>query len=91
MAPRGYKVERFDETPNPNALKCVLDREIQPNPRSYRRREDLTSEDPLATSLFAIPGVTGLLIGSGWITVNKDPAAAWPSIKPAIEKALRNV
>lgn len=82
-----YRIVRYDDTPNPNALKCILDRTVAPGPRSYRSA-DQAAADPVAAALFAIPGVTGLLFSEGWLTVSKAPETPWKSIKPGVERAL---
>ena len=94
-----YAITECVTTPNPNALKFVLDAvPAGAIPRSYTSRpadgsvERATNgQDPLADSLFAIPGVTTLLIHDGWITVCKSPDAAWKTIKPAVKRALAGV
>lgn len=77
----------FQETPNPNALKCVVGRVISERPRSYFRA-DQAAGDPLGEALFAIPGVTNLLIQDTWLTVSKSPGAAWGPIRAAVERTL---
>lgn len=82
-------VVRFDTTPNPNALKCVLDASVTEAPRSYFRAEQATEAgDTLAASLFAIPGVTNVLIHSDWITVCKASEASWAEIKRGIREVV---
>lgn len=81
------RVLDFEETPNPNALKCVLDAPIAQTPRSYRTSES-ASEDPLAAALFAIKGVQGVFICNDFVTVNKAPDADWRSIRKAAKKAI---
>lgn len=83
-----YKVVRFQPTPNPNALKCILDRALPEPIRSYRAPAEACA-DPLARELFAIPGVTGLLISGEWVTVNKDGAAEWSGIRSGVEAVLQ--
>lgn len=83
-----YAVKKFQETPNPNAVKCVLDRPVGGGIRSYFRAEDAAA-DPLAWGLFAIDGVTNVLINSGWITVNKQADADWGAVRAGIERVLR--
>ncbi len=91
-----YHVLRFDPTPNPNALKCVLDRAIvapDEAPRSYRSSPD-ASEDPVAAALFAIApagSVTSVLINADWITINKTSEADWKPIKDAVRDVLAKV
>jgi hypothetical protein len=81
------KVLRYEPTPNPNAIKCVLSAKVADASRSFRTAESAAG-NPLATALFALDGVAGVLMLNDWITVNKRPDAAWPPIKKALEKAL---
>ncbi len=85
-----YTVTRFQSTPNPNAVKCVLDRTTGEAVRSYFNA-GAAQDDPVASALFAIDGVTNVLINDDWITVSKRPDAKWPAIKSAVERALRGV
>lgn len=82
-----YTVTKFQETPNPNAIKCVLDRRISDRPRSFFNAEQ-ASGDPVAAALFGIAGVTNVLINTDWVTVNKSPEADWRGIKAAVERVL---
>jgi hypothetical protein len=96
----GYKVVEFRQTPNPDALKCMIEPQVRPlvdeaggpdgakRPRAYRSGEEAQG-DPLAMVLFAVEGVSSVLIHEQWISVNKDKAVPWASLKPLIEKALR--
>lgn len=83
----GYRVVRFEATPNPNAVKAVLDRSPGASPRAYRSAE-AAREDPLGSTLMALPGVTNILIHDGWISVGKSEDTAWRDLKRAIQKAL---
>lgn len=83
-----FKVLAFEATPNPNALKVVLDRSPGDAPRSYREA-DAAKGDALAEALFAIPGVSNVLIHDGWLTVGKTPEAQWKALRPRIERVLR--
>lgn len=81
------KVVRFEATPNPNALKCLLDGPASEGPRSYFNAA-AAQDDPLAKALFGVPGVTNILILGGFITVSKSPDAAWSALKPAVRKVI---
>ncbi len=85
-----FKVTEVQPTPNPNAVKFVLDRVIGDRPMSFL---DAASgkEHPIASKLFAIPGVTGLLMLGDFITVNKQPAARWAEITKQVEQALASL
>lgn len=82
-----YSITRFEPTPNPNAVKCILDRPLPDPPRSFRAA-DQVGDDPLGRALFAIPGVAGLLLSGGWLTVNKRPEADWARIKTGVQQVL---
>lgn len=81
-------VRSYQDTPNPNALKCLLSAKVGDRPRSYFSPADAQS-DPLAVQLFAIPGITNLLIHPDWITLGKSPDATWKAIKTEFERVLR--
>ncbi|MBI1190062.1 MAG: hypothetical protein GC200_05200 [Tepidisphaera sp.] len=88
-----YAITEFIDTPNPNALKCVLDRSPAPEGgmRSYARARPETSppaSDPLGAAIMAIPAIDSVLIHDGWITIVKRPDAAWASVKKAVAAAL---
>jgi hypothetical protein len=83
-----YIVREFQATPNPNAVKCLLDHPVVGGQRSYFDAAS-ASGDPLATLLFAVEGVTNLLIHGDWITVSKKPEADWRRIKGEVKRVLR--
>jgi hypothetical protein len=83
-------ITTFQPTPNPNALKCTLAHRLPDPPRSFRSPAEAGS-DPLAGAIFAVPGVTGLLINGEWMTINKDPKADWPSVKKGVQAALGKI
>jgi len=76
-------------TPNPNAAKFVLDREVPgEGSRSYFDAKS-ASGDPLAERLFAIDGVRALLLVENFITVTKTDEIEWPDLVEHIETAIR--
>ena len=83
-----WTVVAFETTPNPNAIKCVLDRPIAALPRAYRGAGE-AADDEIARSLFAIEGVTNLLMLHDFVTIGKAPDAQWPAIKRAVKRAMR--
>lgn len=78
---------RFEETPNPNAVKAILDRSPGAAPRAYRSA-DAAKDDPLGSALMAGAGVTNVLIHDGWVSVGKSPGAAWKDVKKFIKQVL---
>lgn len=83
-----HRILEFQPTPNPNALKCILDVPLPEPIRSFRRKDEAAA-DPLGAQLMAIPGVTTVLLSGGWMTVNKAPDAAWPAVKRAVQDVLK--
>lgn len=72
-----------EATPNPATLKFLPGRDVLVGePRDFR---DATAAaaSPLAAALFEVPGVTGVFLGSDFISVTKD-TTEWSHIKPAI-------
>jgi hypothetical protein len=82
-----FRVSEVQPTPNPNAAKFILDREIVSAPTSFFNAES-AKDHPLAKRLFAIPGVSSLLFLNDFVTINKRPDVAWDDITPSVEKVL---
>lgn len=87
--PSSVKLKSYQDTPNPNAIKCLLSGRITDTSKSYFSPADAAA-DPLASRLFAIPGVTNLLIHPDWITLGKRPETPWKEIKAAFERVLHD-
>lgn len=82
-----FDVTEIQSTPNPNAVKFVLDRPISDGPVSFLEAAQ-ARDHPIAQRLFAIPGVSSLLMLGDFVTVNKVAGASWPPIKRAVQKVL---
>ena len=81
------KVTRNDPTPNPDAIKFVLDGQIvAAGSRSFRDR--VLCEDPVAKRLFEIEEVVSIFFVSNVVTVTKDPFADWGILIPRINQVL---
>jgi len=81
------RVIEMQPTPNPNATKFVLDRPISDVSTSFLSG-DQAQDHPIARRLFAIPGVSSLLLLGDFVTVNKDASASWASIKREVRQVL---
>lgn len=84
------KIIRFEATPNPNAIKCILDRPVSDRPRSFLNAE-AAADDPVASPLFALGGIRNILINGDWISVNKLDETEWAALKPALKRAVREL
>ncbi len=83
------RVTAFEPTPNPDAVKCVLDRRISDDRRSFGSGAgDPGDDEPLAASLLAIEGVVGVMLLHDWLTIRKSPDASWKRIRPLVRRAL---
>ena len=85
-----FTVVEVQPTPNPNALKFLLDRPISEQPTSFFN-SGAAAGHPIATRLFEIPGVSSLLLLGDFVTVNKSADASWPQIKERVRQVLSAV
>jgi hypothetical protein len=83
------KVLRTEATPNPNAMKFVLDRAVWTKPASFFNAES-ARDYSLAGQLFAVPGVVGVLMLNDFVTVNREPSAPWKAITAAVKRILQS-
>ena len=82
-----FRVTEVQQTPNPNALKFLLDRPITEQPMSFFNA-GAAEGHLLAQKFFAIAGVSRLLLLGDFVTVNKDPSAKWATITPKVKALL---
>jgi Fe-S cluster biogenesis protein NfuA len=76
-----------ETTPNPQTLKFLPGRSVlDGEPRDFRREAD-AAESPLATRLFAVPGVAGVFLGADFVSVTKTDGE-WQHLKPAVLGAI---
>jgi hypothetical protein len=82
-----WTVKQVEPTPNPNAVKFVLDRSIAEHRLSFQD-PSAAADHPLATRLFDINGVSSLMLLGDFITVCKSPAARWSDITKNVKRVL---
>ena len=73
-----------EQTPNPATLKFLPGRSVMTRGTADFATADSASASPLAERLFQVEGVSGVFLGSDFITVTKAEAKSWPVLKPAI-------
>jgi Fe-S cluster biogenesis protein NfuA len=78
-----------ETTPNPATLKFLPGRVMaESGPREFRSAEEAKAS-PLARRLFEIEGVTGVFIGSDFLTVSKTVGGLdWPQMKAPVLAAI---
>jgi hypothetical protein len=82
-----FAVKEAQSTPNPNAVKFVLDRPICDRPTSFVNAAS-AQDHPVASRLFAIQGVSSVLMLGDFVTVNKSPDAVWSEIASKVKQVL---
>jgi Fe-S cluster biogenesis protein NfuA len=75
-------------TPNPATLKFLPGRDVMGGGTADFASADTATRSPLASTLFALPGVARVFLGSDFITVTKTDAVAWQSLKPQVLGAI---
>jgi Fe-S cluster biogenesis protein NfuA len=77
-----------EATPNPATLKFLPGRAVMATGTANFPDADTAGRSPLAQRLFAVPGVTGVFLGSDFVTVSKDEATDWYALKPTLLGAI---
>ena len=82
-----FRIVEVQPTPNPNAVKFILDKPVAGHPTSFFSSQQAQNH-PLAASLFKIEGVSSLFLLGDFITVNKRPDAAWTRVRQCVSDVL---
>ncbi len=79
-------VQDVDLTPNPQALKFILNEKLlQRETRNYANKEEALN-DPLAKGIFELNGVVSVFYMDRFITIEKEPNISWGEIqKPFVQ------
>jgi NFU1 iron-sulfur cluster scaffold homolog, mitochondrial len=72
-------------TPNPNALKFTVGRDVG-GPKTFVASRE--TDDPLAASLLGLPGVASIFMTADFVTLTKMPEADWEGIAGEAERIL---
>lgn len=74
-------VKDVDLTPNPQALKFILNEKIlNKETRSFKNKEE-AENDPLAKGIFELEGVVSVFYMDRFITIEKEPNVSWGKIQ----------
>ena len=77
-----------EPTPNPATLKFIPGKTVLGEGSVDYRDKVEAGGSPLALRLFDVEGVTGVFLGSDFISVTKSDSEEWQHIKPAILGAI---
>jgi Fe-S cluster biogenesis protein NfuA len=73
-----------EATPNPATLKFLPGRDVMGAGTADFAAPDTATRSPLASALFALPGVARVFLGGDFITVTKAGDIAWQALKPQV-------
>ena len=77
-----------EQTPNPASLKFLPGCTVMPAGTANFPERGAAARSPLAERLFELPEVTGVFLGTDFITVTKDGRSDWRQLKPAVLAAI---
>jgi Fe-S cluster biogenesis protein NfuA len=83
-------VKDVDLTPNPQALKFILNEKIlNRETRSFTNKEE-AEKDPLAKGIFELEGVVSVFYMDRFITIEKEPNVSWGKIQMPFVNFIKN-
>lgn len=74
-------VTDVDLTPNPHALKFVLNEKLLFREARHFKNKHEAEADPLAKQVFEINGVVSIFYMDKFVTIEKDPSTDWGKIQ----------
>lgn len=77
-------------TPNPNALKFILNKDVKINGKTSFKNPNQAKEVPLAAALFDLRGVDQIHFFQNVITISKFTFEPWDSLEPAVMTSIEN-
>lgn len=77
-----------ETTPNPATLKFIPGCDVMPRGTANFTGPEDAARSPLALRVFEIDGVSGVFLGSDFVTVTKMPNRDWNVMKPMILSAI---
>ena len=74
-----------ETTPNPATLKFLPGRDVLGSgSANFPSLEEAQGKSPLAEALFGVGGVTQVFLGADFVSVTKEDARDWQTLKPQI-------
>ena len=77
-----------EQTPNPATLKFLPGCTVMETGTANFPERGAAARSPLAEHLFQLPEVTGVFLGTDFITVTKNGDSEWHQLKPAVLAAI---
>ncbi|MGX7925755.1 NifU family protein [Tsuneonella sp. HG094] len=77
-----------ETTPNPATLKFLPGRQVMPTGTREFASPEAAEASPLAEALFDTGEVTGVFLGTDFVSVTAAPGADWSQLKPQVVAVL---
>lgn len=74
---------------DPDTCKFIVSRTVHPGGPFFFDNRERAGGSPLVERLFALPGVSCVLVAGNVVTVGKEPGASWSGLRSAIGTGLR--
>jgi len=78
----------IQSTPNPNALKYVLNIPVKTEGKVTYKNVDEAGNNPMARALFTVPNVKEVYFFDNYVTVTQDGNADWEAIEEQIKTII---
>jgi Fe-S cluster biogenesis protein NfuA len=77
-------------TPNPNTLKFLVNRTFLERGAANFKTKEEAQLSPLATQLFNVPGVQGVMVGTQFVTITKSNEGNWDVVAEEVPKTIES-
>lgn len=77
-----------ESTPNPATLKFLPGQEVLSTGTADFPSRESAEASPLASRIYAVSGVSGVFLGTDFVTVTKGEGVEWDHIKPSVLGAI---
>ncbi len=78
----------IQSTPNPNALKFVLNVPVKNQGKVTYKNAGQCGHNPMAAALFTVPNITEVYFFDNYVTVTQDGNVDWDQIEEQIKKLI---
>ena len=78
----------IQSTPNPNALKFVLNMPVKTEGKVTYKSADQCGHNPMAAALFTVPNVSEVYFYDNYVTVTQDGNADWDAIEEQLKRLI---
>ena len=77
-------------TPNPNTVKFLVNKQFLESGSIDFSTADKTETSPLPKALFDIEGITGVMIGTNFVSITKSDEAGWETVLEPASKLIES-